>query len=266
MTNPLKVGLLCLKNSPLKTLMEIYLSEHPTFGNLDFYYIQANKKLSEANIERFRFRTQGVFERHAIVKPLAIPTLAIDSHTDAGSITQISKLGLDFGINLGTHTKLTSSLFSVFKNGVLNCHPGDLPKYRGSSSLEWALYNHDPVISTLHLMDESIDTGPILDKSALRTELPLTYFELRALILWNAVSQPIAWLSWLHEELSKSGTLKWKSCTQGDGQFWNPIPDEFLTQVIKARERNSGASTDFLEGYRFQDWRSKFSTAITTDF
>ncbi len=242
--------------------MDIYLFEYGQPEGIDFYCIQASKKLSEANIERFRFRTQGIFDRNAVIHPFALPRLKVDSHTDALSISQISELELDFGINLGTHTKLTTSLFSVFKGGVLNSHPGDLPKYRGSSSLEWALHNNDPVISTLHFMDESIDTGPILDKSALRTELPLTYFELRALILWNAILQPIDWLSRLNKELSKFSNLDWVSEGQGEGQFWKPIPDELLAQVIKARERKSGTATDYLQEHHIQDWQSKFSMAV----
>lgn len=48
--------------------------------------------------------------------------------------------------------------------GVLNCHSGILPAYRGMDVVEWALLeglsNH--VGLTLHLMDTGVDTGPVL--------------------------------------------------------------------------------------------------------
>ncbi|TFH32782.1 MAG: hypothetical protein E4G99_12330 [Anaerolineales bacterium] len=50
--------------------------------------------------------------------------------------------------------------------GVLNCHSGLLPRYRGMDTLEWALLEADqapPTVGlTLHFMDPGVDTGPIL--------------------------------------------------------------------------------------------------------
>lgn len=49
--------------------------------------------------------------------------------------------------------------------GVLNCHSGILPAYRGMDVVEWAILEADgePDIGlTLHFMDRGVDTGPIL--------------------------------------------------------------------------------------------------------
>jgi methionyl-tRNA formyltransferase len=49
--------------------------------------------------------------------------------------------------------------------GVLNCHSGILPAYRGMDVVEWAILEAQqrPEIGlTLHLMDRGVDTGPIL--------------------------------------------------------------------------------------------------------
>jgi folate-dependent phosphoribosylglycinamide formyltransferase PurN len=60
--------------------------------------------------------------------------------------------------------------------GVLNCHMGLLPKYRGMDCTYWCSLNRDRenIGFTLHLMDAGIDTGPIfkthrLDLSHIRT-------------------------------------------------------------------------------------------------
>jgi methionyl-tRNA formyltransferase len=45
---------------------------------------------------------------------------------------------------------------------ILNAHAGKLPEYRNMNVVDWALYNGDPVVGTIHLIDEGIDTGPVL--------------------------------------------------------------------------------------------------------
>ena len=48
--------------------------------------------------------------------------------------------------------------------GVLNCHSGVLPTYRGMDVVEWPILegNMDQVGMTVHFMDKGIDTGGIL--------------------------------------------------------------------------------------------------------
>ena len=73
----------------------------------------------------------------------------------------------DLGIQGGTGI-LKSDVISRFGKGILNFHPGDLPKYRGSSAPEWQLIEKKAIVSTCHLVDEGIDTGPILAKKKLK--------------------------------------------------------------------------------------------------
>lgn len=48
--------------------------------------------------------------------------------------------------------------------GVLNCHMGMLPKYRGMDVVEWPILEGDleHIGLTVHFMDEGVDTGDIL--------------------------------------------------------------------------------------------------------
>jgi len=55
----------------------------------------------------------------------------------------------------------------ILKNsgaGVLNCHMGVLPQYRGMDVIEWAILENNPqkVGMTIHFMDEGVDTGDLL--------------------------------------------------------------------------------------------------------
>lgn len=91
---------------------------------------------------------------------------------DFNSLKSISLLkflknkNYELGIQGGTGI-LKYNIISSFKFGILNFHPGDLPFFRGCSAPEWQLFENRPVISTCHLIDEGIDTGPILMKKEL---------------------------------------------------------------------------------------------------
>ena len=52
---------------------------------------------------------------------------------------------------------------------ILNVHSGKLPEYRGANVLNWAIINGEEYIGvTFHLVDRSIDTGPIIFASKLK--------------------------------------------------------------------------------------------------
>jgi folate-dependent phosphoribosylglycinamide formyltransferase PurN len=61
---------------------------------------------------------------------------------------------------------LRQDILSIPRIGVLNCHTGVLPHYRGMDVVEWtaAEGNVEKIGfgATLHLMDRGVDTGPIL--------------------------------------------------------------------------------------------------------
>lgn len=57
---------------------------------------------------------------------------------------------------------LRSAFLDVPTIGTLNAHAGPLPDFRGMNSSEWAVLNGvEPEITTI-LVDEGIDTGPII--------------------------------------------------------------------------------------------------------
>jgi methionyl-tRNA formyltransferase len=59
--------------------------------------------------------------------------------------------------------KLPASLLSLPRLGALNVHPSLLPDNRGPDPLFWTFWRGDEATGvTIHLMDERLDTGPIL--------------------------------------------------------------------------------------------------------
>jgi len=65
--------------------------------------------------------------------------------------------------------------------GVLNCHMGVLPTYRGMDVVEWAILegHFDQVGISVHFMDSGVDTGDILAVKTIPTISEETIFSLR---------------------------------------------------------------------------------------
>lgn len=74
-----------------------------------------------------------------------------------------------YAINGGGLPILDKKILALPSKGFLNVHPGILPNYRGLDPVKWSISNQDPLGATLHVMDEGIDTGPILIKEELES-------------------------------------------------------------------------------------------------
>lgn len=91
-----------------------------------------------------------------------IPFHFVGSHISDVTVNLLRDLRIDLAVNAGTPRKLDRRVIGATRHGVLNVHPGILPKYRGACCVEWSILRGDPVGNTAHLMDENIDTGPVL--------------------------------------------------------------------------------------------------------
>ena len=71
----------------------------------------------------------------------------------------------DVGLSINCGRLIGSRVRACFPRGVLNVHFGDLPRYRGNAVLNWAIVAGErSAACTIHLMDDSLDSGPILLK------------------------------------------------------------------------------------------------------
>ena len=83
----------------------------------------------------------------------------------------------DIGIQWGTGI-ISDSIIKKFNLGILNFHPGLLPKYRVCSAPEWQIFEGQKIYSTCHIIDKDIDTGDILEVKELKV-LKHSYHEFR---------------------------------------------------------------------------------------
>ena len=100
---------------------------------------------------------------------------------------------------------LPKSILDLPPRGCLNVHSSLLPKYRGAGPIQWALINGETETGiTTMLMDEGMDTGPVLLQETVRIEEEDTAKELsdrlagvggqllvKTLRLWEAKKIPL---------------------------------------------------------------------------
>ena len=76
---------------------------------------------------------------------------------------EILKLNPDIILVGSWSEKFKKPIINLPKIGTINCHPSLLPKYRGPNPYMRVIMNGETETGvTFHLMDENLDTGPIL--------------------------------------------------------------------------------------------------------
>ncbi len=121
--------------------------------------------------------------------------------------------------------------------GVLNCHSGILPRYRGMDVVEWALLEgagSGSVGLTTHIMDPGVDTGPILMKHIEQIQPGDSIDGIRKRLEPRMVSLMVESVHGLQQ-----GTLKPRPQRPGDGRQYFVMHPRLLTLAEKAVKGSS---------------------------
>jgi methionyl-tRNA formyltransferase len=165
---PLRFAFLVLEEHPYGREMLRILLE---WGLAPGLIVEEVSEVAAEERDKFLTRIAGqpVPPRIAeLVAGLDIPCHAVDNHNSPSCLAYLAAYAPDLVVLGGTRI-LRSPVLAIPPMGTINAHPGLLPQLRGSSSVAWALYKDLPVGSTVHYVDQGIDTGPIL----LRRRLPV---------------------------------------------------------------------------------------------
>lgn len=86
------------------------------------------------------------------------------------SLAELAALESDLFVVVAYGQYIPQSVLELPKYGAINLHPSLLPKYRGSSPIQWAVANGDTVTGvTILYVSEKMDSGDIL----LQREVPI---------------------------------------------------------------------------------------------
>lgn len=138
------------------------------------------RKYSEI-LRQFRDRMGGDFvvgKAKDILRSTKIPCYFVDDINSDESIGLISLFPPDLLV-IAAVGIIKEKLMRLPRAGILNCHPGIFPKYRGCTCVEWALYNDDPVGCTCHFITEEIDWGKVVMMERLKIKRGDSYTHVR---------------------------------------------------------------------------------------
>lgn len=115
-------------------------------------------------LERKHRKLVGKSIKNNIKRPfICKDVLYVDNINSCCAVEKLKEILPDFCIVLGTSI-IKKQILNMFPSRLINIHFSLLPHYRGSIVEFWQLYNNEPekIGVTLHLIDSSIDTGPII--------------------------------------------------------------------------------------------------------
>jgi len=170
---------------------------------------------------------------------LRVPFYFLGDHRSKAAAGLVRALSLDLLVNAGTPRILGPEMLDAPSVGVVNCHPGMLPGFRGCTCVEWAVYLDEQVGNTVHFMNERIDEGPIVLREGLVFTRRDSYVDVRVKtykhghrLLARGVAKILA-----------EGLRPEKLEPQPVGRYWSVIEPDKMDEVIGKLARG---------GYAFQ--------------
>ena len=134
------------------------------FKQAKWYLIRRTYSKNSIQIEEKTFGYElKLIKKYSVVEKQKINSM--DINTDDFSEI-LKKYNAYFLITLGG-PMLKNKIIKSVKGLALNQHAGHSPEYKGSKTIEWALYNRDLryLSNTVHLTTTAADGGPILRRS-----------------------------------------------------------------------------------------------------
>lgn len=157
------------------------------------------------------------------------------------SFQTLEKLNADLFVVVAYGQYIPQSVLALPPCGAINLHPSLLPKYRGSSPIQWALANGDSMTGvTILYVSEKMDSGEIL----CQREVPIGS-EDNALTMEPILAQAGADLLMEAVEQIRSGTVaarpqddaaatEVRKLTKEDGRLDWTLPAQILNNRIRA--------------------------------
>jgi methionyl-tRNA formyltransferase len=118
-----------------------------------------------------------------ITHDLRIPYCVVPDHNHPKSLNLLKDISPDIIVFTGGGL-LRPPLLEIPRLGILNCHTGILPQYRGMDVVEWTAVeqkiNSVGFGVTLHIMDSGVDSGPILLRKNISPKPGAAFEDIRA--------------------------------------------------------------------------------------
>ncbi|MFA5688029.1 MAG: methionyl-tRNA formyltransferase [Kiritimatiellales bacterium] len=186
-----------------------------------------------------------------------IPVLSPENAADA--YTELTALNADLFVVVAYGQYIPQSIRELPAHGAINLHPSLLPKYRGSSPIQWAIANGDTVtgVSIIYVA-KKMDAGDVLlqkkypiapDDTAATLEPRLA--ELGGDLMLQAISQICAGTNKPVPQ-DENSAVEVRKLSKEDGIInWN-LPAETIRNRIRAFQPWPGVSCELPNGERLK--------------
>lgn len=164
-------------------------------------------------------------------------TLAFPSLNQTDAVTALAPLQPHVLIVFGTG-HLHTPVIRLPALACLNLHGGNPEQYRGLDTHLWAIYHRDfaNLVTTLHHVDETLDTGDIVVQSQLRVPKGARLHELRASNARTCVEITTVALT----ALDRTGDVPSRKQTTR-GRYYSAMPTALKEDCVVKFERWTGA-------------------------
>jgi methionyl-tRNA formyltransferase len=224
------VGVLTTLTAPLLPLLLRSLYEE---GVTNLCVIADEKPFAVKDQRIWTERTSGAFDSLGIgiygFASNGLPCYLVKNHNGNDCFALLKRVRPAVLINGGTPRKLAAPILGFPTQGVINVHPGVLPKYRGSSCVEWSILNDDPVGNTAHFMTEGYDEGPIIDTELCSFTPDDDYVSIRVQVYRRSIAMMARTVARvLRTEMTPADGIP-----QSDGEFYRPVTEAQMQEVIE---------------------------------
>jgi len=221
------IVLLSAYGSPISTAYLNVLLEHRDIRLFCVY--EQNEKLEGEmkRIYRERFQDRApVFKR---ASDFGVEECTIPGANTPEGCRVLRQIRPDLMVLAGAGI-VNEGVLDIPKWGTLNCHPGLLPRYRGCTCVEWAIFENQPVGATCHFVTTEIDAGDIVLAEPMSVSPGQTYVDLRLdMFYFQAQLLGRAVRKLLTAETPDKADLT--AFNWSEARYYKPIPEEALQEV-----------------------------------
>lgn len=206
------------------------------------YTIPTVKKLQDKGL-MLVVTTEKDGELVRFLKKEQIPFI-ISRLKNKDDISRIQNLKPNIGVLASYGAILPKKVIELFLLGILNIHPSLLPKYKGSSPVQYTILNGDLLTGvTIIKLDDQVDHGPIVAQEKVELSGRETFPELTKLLFLQGADM----VEKVVQKLTKEPTIQaipqrinqeefTKKITKEDGKIIlsEPLPQDSLDRKIRA--------------------------------
>ena len=115
-------------------------------------------------LSKFKIKLFGrYYSVYAVAKSYRVPIIKIDNINSEFALKLIKEDSPELIVSISASQIFSKKVIDIPKFATINVHNALLPKYQGLMPSFWVLYHDEKeTATTVHLMDEKIDTGDII--------------------------------------------------------------------------------------------------------